>query len=88
LARELLEELGIVPVDPRVVSVLPEPQPESHGPGQFHVYLVKDWIGEPCLKNSEHDRLGWFTLAEAAGLDLADISILELMRQVLDGSPV
>jgi hypothetical protein len=51
------------------------------------VYLVKDWIGEPCLKNAEHDRLDWFTLTEAAGLALADMAILDLLRQVLDGSP-
>jgi 8-oxo-dGTP pyrophosphatase MutT (NUDIX family) len=87
LVRELSEELGIVPVAPKAVFVVAEPRPEAHGHGEFHVFLVTDWIGEPVLKNAEHDQLGWFTLAEAAGLDLADKAILDVLGHVLNGLP-
>lgn len=86
LIRKLSEELGIVPVDARAVLVESEPKPEANGQGEFHVYLVERWIGEPRLRNSEHDQLGWFTLTEAAGLDLADKAILDVLGHVLDDS--
>jgi 8-oxo-dGTP diphosphatase len=87
LARELSEELGIVPLDARAVMVATEPKPDVHGQGEFHVYVVTAWKGEPMLKNSEHDRLGWFTLAEAARLALADKAILAVLAQApgMDG---
>jgi 8-oxo-dGTP diphosphatase len=82
LARELREELGIVPLDVAPSLVVDEPDPATHGPGVFHVFLVTRWRGEPVLTNAEHDALGWFTLADVATLQLADIALLDVLRNV------
>ena len=87
LTRELSEELGIVPVGAEAALVVPEPRVEANGLGQFHVFLVTDWIGEPYLKNAEHDHIGWFTLAEVATLDLADEGILDVLGHFLRELP-
>jgi ADP-ribose pyrophosphatase YjhB (NUDIX family) len=83
LRRDLLEELGIVPAftDPSVI--VSEPNPETHGPGEFHVFVVTEWSGEPAIRNDEHDALGWFTSDEAARLDLADPALAPLISELL-----
>ena len=80
LARELLEELDIVPLSPEKRSVIQEPNPALHGPGEFHVFLVTRWTGELVAKGEEHDLIGWFTLDEAARLELADRSLLAVLE--------
>ena len=85
LARELAEELGIVPTVAHIALVMPEPNPRAHGPGEFHVFLVTGWTGKPKLRNAEHQALGWFTPEEAVQLELADPSIAALLEQVVSG---
>lgn len=82
LARELEEELGIKAIVGASALVVAEPNPQAHGPGEFHVFLVRHWYGEPALTNDEHDALGWFTLTEAAALTLADPAILQVLERV------
>ena len=85
MTRELSEELGIEPINAQLVRVVSETRPDTQRHGEFHVYLVTHWLGEPRLKNAEHDQLGWFTLANAAALDLADPAILAVLEHAVSG---
>jgi len=40
LVREFAEEIGVMPVEYRLLAVLTEPDPELAGEGSYHVYLV------------------------------------------------
>lgn len=83
LVRELSEELGIEATELQLKFVLPEPNAQAYGPGEFHVFLVTGWIGEPVLRNFEHDELGWFLPKEVARLDLADPAIADVVQRAL-----
>ena len=62
---------------------MPEPSPEAHGAGLYHIFLVRRWSGpEPYLRNAEHVELAWFTPREARGLTLADPAYIELLDRV------
>ena len=77
------EEIGSIPTEFSLLETAPEPYPEAHGPGVYHVFLVRRWAGpEPYLRNAEHVELGWFTPREARGLNLADPAYLELFARV------
>ena len=79
LLREVEEEIGSIPTEFSLVLTVPEPNPDTHGPGVYHVFLVRRWSGrEPYLRNAEHVELEWFTPREARGLNLADPFYLEL----------
>ena len=83
LLREVEEEIGSIPTKFSLLETAPEPNPEVNGPGVYHVFVVWGWAGpEPFLRNAEHDELGWFTLSEARGLNLADPAYLELFAKV------
>ena len=69
LLRELEEELGITPTK----WVFIETIHESSDQLTFHLYLVTAWRGIPANRQpEEHSAIGWFTLAEASDLQLAD----------------
>jgi len=83
LVREVREEVGLVPTAFHLVEVATEPDPDTHGPGEFHIFLVTEWSGrEPQPTNAEHDELGWFTPAEARALPLADPAYISLFSRV------
>jgi 8-oxo-dGTP diphosphatase len=87
LRRELVEELGIVALAPEPLALIPEPDPAQHGPGEFHVFLVTQWRGEPVLKGEEHDAIAWFTLEQASALELSDAGILALLERTARRMP-
>ncbi len=70
LARELLEEIGVVPVEMSRIGSFPfSDGGEAY---ELHVFRVDAWTGDPMLADDEHSELCWFTVAEAAALpDLA-----------------
>ena len=89
LLREVEEEIGSIPTEFSLLETAPERYPEAHGPGVYHVFLVRRWAGpEPYLRNAEHVELGWFTPSEARGLSLADPVYLELFARVMRCSTV
>ena len=61
LARELDEELGIVPLRLRYLDCIEGKAPE---PWRLRLYVVSEWDGTP-ENRQEHARLRWCTLAEA-----------------------
>lgn len=84
LARELGEELGIVPLTIRPAGVVQDRVAHLSGTLSYHMFVVDDWSGgEPRLTNAEHTRIAWFTPAEAEALaDLAVESYRDLFRRV------
>ena len=65
----------------------PEPLRTLLGPGlRLTVLRVPRWDGEPAVVDTEeHDALGWFTPAEAAGLALADPAYPALLATAVGG---
>ena len=81
LARELREELGIVP---QLAQDAPFWTFEADGLHLF-VYLIHHWQGE--ARNAapdEHDKIAWVSFEELSGLDLADPSYSEMLARALD----
>ncbi|MDP9239040.1 MAG: NUDIX domain-containing protein [Actinomycetota bacterium] len=81
LRRELAEELG--------VGIAPPAEPMARVPGndyRLDVFLIDEWSGEPAnIEPAEHDALGWFDVAQARRLTLADQRLLDLVAVALDG---
>jgi mutator protein MutT len=85
LARELEEELGITPVDYRLLGVVREPRPEVYGEGTHHIYVVTKWNGVPRnLSQDEHSELAWVKLDEVDRLELAVRADAVLLRSTRD----
>jgi hypothetical protein len=60
------------------------PRPAGAEPLVLHVYAVTRWAGTPRNRQpAEHSELGWFDLADAAALHLADPRFVDLFRQVM-----
>jgi mutator protein MutT len=72
LIRELQEELGITPTQWIHLETLVEVLPESDEEIQYVVYVVSVWSGTPVNQQpEEHTSIAWFTLDQAAHLELA-----------------
>jgi ADP-ribose pyrophosphatase YjhB (NUDIX family) len=83
LAREVREEVGVIPTSFSFLVSIADPNAPEAGPATYHMYSVNAWDGgEPTLLGDEHTELGWFEPAVAKMLsDLA----LEEYRPLLDG---
>lgn len=83
MLREANEEVGCIPTNYDLLTTVQEPNVALHGPGEFHIYVVRDRTGgEPRVRNHEHDRLGWFSLEEIKALRLADVAYLEVFEKL------
>lgn len=83
LRRELVEELGVSPTEPR--AVLRERLPDG---GEFTIFVVADWTGgEPTMVGDEHVELRWFAIDAACALpDLASPDYVALFRSLRPGA--
>ena len=87
LRRELLEELGIAPIEMRFLLTVDEPDRAAIGDGVYHFYLVAAHAGEPRnLQPDEHARIEWFTFDEALKLTFAHPLYTEFISQFADAS--
>ncbi len=68
LRRELAEEVGVVPLDPRPLAVI-DFSAEAGRTVHYALYAVTTFDGEPRLANEEHTALRWWPLQEAARLE-------------------
>ncbi|HEX9388138.1 MAG TPA: NUDIX domain-containing protein [Anaerolineales bacterium] len=89
LVRELQEELGITPTGWTYLETIKLSATSApHEPSNqliLHLYLVTDWIGTPANRQlNEHSTIGWFSLAEAIQLQLADPSYPILFTRYLN----
>lgn len=66
LRREVLEEIGITPLEHVLVSRLPGSIAEDSV--VFELHAVRKWSGNPEIRDGEHTELRWFDLSEAATL--------------------
>lgn len=91
LIRELQEELGITPIEWSFVDTLTTPlqSPPGEPPDSLtvHLYVVTEWEGTPDNRQlEEHSEIGWFSLAQARELHLADALYPELFGRYLSDS--
>lgn len=63
LIRELDEEIGVRPLVFARCARAAVP-----GLGQLVVFGVTEWRGEPAIRDDEHSRLEWFSVAQACAL--------------------
>jgi 8-oxo-dGTP diphosphatase len=72
LVRELKEELDVVAIEMKLLTVFAHQEPVLNEHYTYYIYVVTDWIGSPSnVLSDEHDALGWFEIHEALQLDLA-----------------
>jgi 8-oxo-dGTP diphosphatase len=65
LIREAREEVGVTPVEFKLIATVRERKPEIHGDALHHVYAVTAWQGgEPANVCDEHTELKWFGISE------------------------
>ena len=65
LIREAREEVGVTPVEFRLIATVRERQPEIYGDALHHVYAVTGWHGgDPANVCDEHTELKWFSIGE------------------------
>jgi 8-oxo-dGTP diphosphatase len=84
LIRELQEELGVTPTQWTYLETMTFPPYSSDDQLIVHLYLVTEWDGAPENRQlDEHSTIGWFTLAEAVQLALADASYPALFARYL-----
>lgn len=84
LARELLEELGIVVAAgcTRLVGRL------TGSDFDVRVFAVESWSGDPRNRApNEHDDLGWFEEEQLASLTLADPDLCPIIVKALHHEP-
>jgi 8-oxo-dGTP diphosphatase len=71
LIREVSEEVNVAPVTYSAVARIADPNTTSESI-TYHIYVVREWSGQPSIIDDEHTELLWFTLEEARTLsDLA-----------------
>ena len=69
LVREAREEVGVTPIQFRLIAIVRERQPEIYGDARHHIYAVTSWQGgEPVNICDEHTELKWFSVGEMRGL--------------------
>jgi 8-oxo-dGTP diphosphatase len=78
LARELCEEVGVVPRDPVPLARLEDDELA------LSLWVVRAWDGEPRnLQPHEHDELRWVTTADLPGLRLAHPAYADVVRRLV-----
>jgi 8-oxo-dGTP diphosphatase len=65
LVREVREEVGVTPVEFRLIATIRERRPDLYGDALHHVYAVTRWQGgEPANVCDEHTELKWFGISD------------------------
>ena len=65
LVREVQEEVGVTPVEFKLIAAVRERRPAIFGDALHHVYAVTRWQGgEPANVCDEHTELRWFGIGE------------------------
>lgn len=73
LARELGEELGVIPTAWSYHARLEDRISYPAHPAAFHIYVVQDWQGHLINQGNEHTEIRWMGLDTA--LDLKDLAL-------------
>ena len=79
LARELAEELGVIPIEYSLLGVVPR---TAEGL-PLYAYCVTKWMGTPAnLQEHEHSEIAWIPASEVDRLDLASPVIPSLLQSI------
>lgn len=83
LARELFEELGILPTCSHYLETV-SVHGSTHDAGtKCHFYLVTAWTGTPANRQpQEHSEIGWFQPEEVTRLELASPGYRRIIDKV------
>ena len=79
LLRELMEEVGITPLEYRLTTVINDP---SSPATLYYMYVITDWQSEPVIRDQEHSELRWTALVAAATLQ--DLALEEYRNMFVD----
>jgi 8-oxo-dGTP diphosphatase len=83
LARELMEEIQVTPIDFVELATLTEVHADIHGEANYHIFLVTQWVGgDPIMKGHEHSEIRWFPILDAMKAALAHPSYIDLLRLI------
>ena len=86
LKRELGEELGIEPLNPRFLAMIEAPAEDDPGETvELHYFLVTEWKGE-VQNRSEHSDIGWFKPDELKDLPMGRFG-RKVVEQYFAASP-
>jgi 8-oxo-dGTP pyrophosphatase MutT (NUDIX family) len=85
LIREIREEIGVTPLEYRLIAKVRERRPELYGDALHHVYAVTRWRGgEPANVCDEHTELKWFSIGEMLLLtNIVDADYPRFARQAM-----
>jgi 8-oxo-dGTP diphosphatase len=88
LIREAREEVGVTPVEFKLIATVRERKPEIHGDALHHVYAVTAWQGgEPANVCDEHTELKWFGISEMLLLtNIVDADYPRFARLAITGN--
>lgn len=88
LIREAREEVGVTPVEFKLIAIVRERKPEIHGDALHHVYAVTAWQGgEPANVCDEHTELKWFGISEMLLLtNIVDADYPRFARLAITGN--
>ena len=65
LVREVREEVGVTPVEFRLIATIRERRPDIYGDALHHVYAVTGWQGgDPSNVCDEHTEIKWFSISD------------------------
>jgi 8-oxo-dGTP pyrophosphatase MutT (NUDIX family) len=85
LVREAREEVGVTPIEFRLVATVRERRPDLYGDALHHVYAVTRWqSGEPANVCDEHTELRWFGIGDMLQLtNIVDADYPRFARQFI-----
>ena len=76
LNRELREEIGVTPIDYKLLGSIADPNTTADDSATYHLYAIVAWRGgEPKLIGDEHTELRWFE--REAAMSLPDLALEE-----------
>jgi 8-oxo-dGTP diphosphatase len=82
LVRELQEEIGITPTASRFLSAFTFM--DGNREAELRIFEVREWAGEPRLRNDEHTEIKWHRLTEVGNLrPLAAAEYIGVFRSLL-----
>ncbi len=86
LMRELMEELGVVPLEFQLIAKI-SLQPTPVQAYRFHLFTINEWQGYPTIRDNEHSQLQWMELEEAVeNKELALQAYVPLLEKLLNTS--
>ncbi|NKB51844.1 MAG: NUDIX domain-containing protein [Rhizobiaceae bacterium] len=65
LRRELIEEIGVTPARFQCAGKITTTSKLASNNAIFHMFVISEWTGDPVIRDSEHTKLSWMSVAEA-----------------------